>query len=142
MSGRVFVDTNVFVYLHDRAETEKGATARERLDRAVKAGQALVISTQVLQELYAALTRGAAPIRPRAEAEEAVRAASRLEVLAIDVPLVWVAMSRARESKLSLWDALIVESARASGCDLLLTEDLTHGQRIGGLRVESPFRPA
>ena len=33
MNGPVFVDTNVFVYLHDDAEPEKKQT-RRRLDRA------------------------------------------------------------------------------------------------------------
>jgi predicted nucleic acid-binding protein len=33
----------------------------------------------------------------------------------------------------SFWDALILEAER------LLTEDLQHGQKIEGLRVENPF---
>ncbi len=39
----------------------------------------------------------------------------------------------------SFWDALIIEAAVSAGADLLLTEDLQHGQRIEGLTVVDPF---
>jgi predicted nucleic acid-binding protein len=39
----------------------------------------------------------------------------------------------------SFWDALIVEAARRAGATRLLTEDLRHGQVIGGVRIENPF---
>jgi predicted nucleic acid-binding protein len=39
----------------------------------------------------------------------------------------------------SFWDSLIVAAARAQGCSLLLTEDLSHGQDLDGVRVVSPF---
>ena len=43
-------------------------------------------------------------------------------------------------SRLSYWDALIVESALQAGAVMLLTEDLQHGQTFAGLRVVNPFR--
>lgn len=43
---------------------------------------------------------------------------------------------------LSFWDALIVAAAQAAGCSHLLTEDLSHGQDLDGVRVVSPFRVA
>ncbi len=41
---------------------------------------------------------------------------------------------------ISLWDALILAAARASGAAELITEDLNHGQDYGGVRVINPFR--
>ena len=62
MSGeRTFVDTNVFVYLFDDSEPQTQGGARKRLEKA-QSEQELVVSTQVLQELYVALTRGKSPI--------------------------------------------------------------------------------
>ena len=58
----------------------------------------------------------------------------------IDAALVLRGVSLSREHGLSLWDALIVEAARAAGCARLLTEDLQHGRRFGAVRVENPFR--
>jgi len=42
--------------------------------------------------------------------------------------------------KLSFFDSLVVAAALEAGCRRLLTEDLQHGQRIEGLRIENPFR--
>ena len=36
--------------------------------------------------------------------------------------------------------AVIVETARNAGADVLFTVDLQHGQTIDGLRVVNPFR--
>ncbi len=40
----------------------------------------------------------------------------------------------------SFYDALIVVAALESGCIRLYTEDLQHGQQVGELLIENPFR--
>ncbi len=47
---------------------------------------------------------------------------------------------RSRSQSYAFWGALIVESALKAGARRLLTEGLQHGQRIGDLTVENPFR--
>ena len=37
------------------------------------------------------------------------------------------------------WDALVLRSAAAGACDVVFTEDMQHGQSLGGVRVENPF---
>ena len=39
----------------------------------------------------------------------------------------------------SFWDSLIVASARAQECGVLLTKSLFHDQDVDGLRIVSPF---
>ena len=41
---------------------------------------------------------------------------------------------------LSWWDALMVAAGLHQGCEMLLTEDLQHDQRIDNLRIVNPFR--
>lgn len=41
--------------------------------------------------------------------------------------------------QISIWDAMILAAARASGASLLITEDLNHGQDYGGVVVKNPF---
>ena len=41
--------------------------------------------------------------------------------------------------KYGFYDSLIVAAALEAGCKRLLSEDLQHGQRIEGLRIENPF---
>ena len=134
---RTFVDTNVLVYLFDASAPAKQEKAREILS-APDADATLVISTQVLQEFYVAVTGKLG--MPPDEAEKALRNLAALSVVQVDVELVLLAAGRSRKSKMSYWDALIVESALADGCERLLSEDLQHGQAFGSLRVQNPFR--
>ena len=85
------------------------------------------------------LASRAQPIAPPETAERAVRDAAALLVVHVDTALVLKAISESRRSRLSFWDALIVSAAGAAGCQMLLTEDLNHGQIIGGVHVENPF---
>jgi predicted nucleic acid-binding protein len=135
--GSAFFDTNVLVYLFDRSAGAKQKRARALL---AELAPTIVISTQVLQEFYVTTTAKLAPPLSPEDAESQVRNFSAFDVVSIDVALVRSAISLSREHKLSLWDALIVESAHARGCTRLLTEDLQHGREFGRLRVENPFR--
>ena len=40
---------------------------------------------------------------------------------------------------LSFWDALIIAAASRAKADKILTEDLSHGQKIEGILIENPF---
>ena len=66
MSGRAFLDTNVLVYLYDTDAPEKQGAARRVLDHGADDG-GLVISTQVLQEFYASVTKKFAKAAKRAD---------------------------------------------------------------------------
>jgi predicted nucleic acid-binding protein len=136
---RVFVDTNVLAYLFDDAEPTKQARARARLP-AEQRERDLVISTQVLQELYVALTRGKAPIATPELAARAVRAlAEGYTTVQVEVPLVLAAIETSQQGGISFWDALIIQAATRAGCRRLLTEDLNAGQTIEGVVIEDPF---
>jgi predicted nucleic acid-binding protein len=137
-ASRVFLDTNVLVYLHDESEPAKRKRSAERLAAELTRSE-LVVSTQVLQELYVALTRGPDPIRLPELAEQAVRDTAKLTVVQVDAPMVFEAITLCRAHQLSFWDALLIEAARSAGCSTILTEDLSHGQTLAGVRVENPF---
>ncbi len=139
MSDSAFIDTNVLVYLFDEGAPKKRDRARKRL-ASERAARDLIVSTQVLQELYVALTRGAKPIAMPDVAERAVREVAALTTVQIDAALVLEAVVASRQHALSFWDALIVRAAAQAGCDILLTEDMQHGQTIDGVRIENPFR--
>lgn len=135
-ADRVFIDTNVLVYLLDDAEPAKQSKAEDVL-RAEK--REIFVSTQVLQELYVALTKGRHPIAAPDIAEKAVREASFYSMVHVDTSLVLSAIGSAQKHQLSFWDALIVTAAASAGCDVLLSEDLNDGQVIESVRVENPF---
>ena len=41
--------------------------------------------------------------------------------------------------KISFWDALIIQAAEISGATILYSEELSHGQTYGSVRVVNPF---
>ena len=54
--------------------------------------------------------------------------------------LVLAALQTRERFAISYWDAAILEAARALGCEVVLSEDLSDGQDYDGVRVENPFR--
>ncbi|HEX6674259.1 MAG TPA: PIN domain-containing protein [Actinomycetes bacterium] len=136
MTERVFIDTNVFVHAEDEDEPAKRAVA-QRLIQELAAEERAVVSTQVLSEYVAAARRKLG--LSLAACREAVLLMCQLHVVGIRPEHVLGAIDLASVHSLSPWDALIVRAASASGCARLLSEDLSHGQVIDGVRVENPF---
>ncbi|MDR3688415.1 MAG: PIN domain-containing protein [Fimbriimonas sp.] len=130
----VFVDTNIFLCCFDNSDPSKRDTARNRV-----AGleDALVTSTQVLQEFYWNATKKLrmTPI----EAKRAVEHISLQKVIQIGPSMIVHAIDTSDAHRISFWDALIIEAAAMARCSTLLSEDLNHGQVIRGIKVENPF---
>lgn len=56
-----------------------------------------------------------------------------------DASLYANALSIADETGYSFYDALIVGSAIAAGCQVLLHEDLQHRRTVRGVEIQNPF---
>jgi predicted nucleic acid-binding protein len=139
MSGRFFLDTNIFVYSFDLSSAAKARKATELIREALST-QKGVISYQVVQEFFnVALRRFSQPMQT-ADAEQYLSTVFR-PLLAIhsSQALYAEALHLHAQSGLSWYDALIVSGANQARCDLLFTEDLQHGQRFGTLQVRNPF---
>ena len=139
MKERVFLDTNVLVYLFDADDPAKQRRVQALLsDRELRAQ--LILSTQVLQEFYVSVTRKlGTPLDPEA-AFQAVQDLAAFPVVQIDPPLILLAIQRSRKAKVSFWDALILEAALAAGATRLYSEDFQDGAVFGGLRIANPFK--
>lgn len=136
--GREFVDSNVLVYAEDVSAGAKRTTAVRLLERLWET-QTGCVSVQVLQEFFVTVTRKVPkPMAPDL-AEERVRDLSRWTVFAPGPADVLAAIGLARQHHLSLWDAMVVESAAQLGCSVLWSEDLQHGRRMRGLEIRNPF---
>ena len=85
------------------------------------------------------MTRKLATPIPMETAQAMVDELARLPVVATDAALVTAAIAGSRTWGISLWDALIVRAAEASGCARVLSEDLAAGVRYGSVVVENPF---
>lgn len=138
MIGPVFVDTNVLVYRYDMAEPAKRARALNWVTSLWESRTGR-LSYQVLQELYEVLTRKLRTAVPASEAQHIVRNLATWNPVAPDLATLeraWLVQTRL---SVSWWDALIIAAAQTCECQVLLTEDLQHGQAIGPLRIINPF---
>ena len=140
MTGSAFFDTNILVYAEDHDEPEKRAIALKLLAEHIAADD-FVVSAQVLNEFYVTVRRLKRPL----DAARALRALEQLTtfpVVPVTADLVVAAAVASETYQLSHWDALILETARAAGCTVVLSEDLNDEQDYGGVCVENPFKSA
>ena len=136
-----FVDTNIFVYSFANDDTVRAPVAQHLLDQ-LMAAQALMTSTQVLQELFVTLTRKG---DRRLRAEEVLRILDRItkfEVFTVGYAAIREAAELSGRDAFSFWDALVVVAAARSGATRLYTEDLPHGRTVLGVEIVNPFRRA
>ena len=138
MNGRVFVATNILVYAHDHTAGRKHDEARSLTQRLWNSEKG-VISTQVLQELYAALRRKSTVPLSVQEAERILKDYFMWEIVVNTRESVLRAISLETRYKISFWDGLILQAAERAGADLMYSEDLSHGQIYGNVKVLNPF---
>ena len=134
MKDRVFIDTNLWVYLY--SDETKGSIIRNIVN---KYFCSIVISTQVLGELFNVLIKKIR--RPKEEAKDIIsNLITNFGIKGIEELLVLKAIEINIKYKYSYWDSLIIASALEAGCYILYTEDMQNGQIIEGrLGIVNPF---
>ena len=103
---------------------------------------ALILSPQVLNEIYSVVSRKQA----FAAARSSIRGHLGDYMVWATAPFTTATLTGAWRLQdlhgVSFWDALLLASANAAGCRHFLTEDLNDGQLYGEVRVVDPFRHA
>jgi predicted nucleic acid-binding protein len=132
MTGKVFADTNVLLYLLGQDE------ARFTLARTLLTTRP-TISTQVANEFAAVAMRKCGKTRGEAVALT-VALLDCCEVRPVAESTVRLGLTILGRYQLSIWDSMILAAALEAGCETLLSEDMQHGQVIdGGLTLHNPF---
>jgi predicted nucleic acid-binding protein len=138
MSGKYFLDTNVFVYLFDATAPAKARKAARLVREAVDTGKG-VVSYQVVQEFFNVAFRRFARPMTVAEAEQYMITVFRPLLSIHSSPALYVeALRIAGKHRLAWYDSIIVASALESHCDTLYS-DFQQGRKIEGLHIQNPF---
>jgi len=140
MPGRYFLDTNVFVYAFDHSAQAKAAKAQKLIREAIRSGLG-VVSYQVVQEFFnVALHRF--PKKMSLEDAQQFLAITFRPLLAVhsSPALYSEALDLQAKHHFSWYDSLIVAASIESECEVLYTEDLQHGRKVGGVQIRNPFR--
>jgi predicted nucleic acid-binding protein len=139
MSDRFFLDTNIFVYSATDDDPAKARIATELIRKALSTHKGAV-SYQVVQEFFnLALKRFERRMNFENRQDYLARVFRPLLKIHSSLALYEEALRLHAAYRLQWYDALIVGAARESGCAILYSEDLQHGQNFGSLKVVNPF---
>ena len=137
MTAGCFLDTNVLLYA---VSTTPAEAPKRELARYLLAEDDWTLSVQVLQEFYVQATRATRPDRlSLTDAAALIKSWQRFTVQPIDAAVLDGALALHQAYPLSYWDAAILAAAQQSGCDLVLSEDMTDGHTYGTVTVRNPF---
>jgi predicted nucleic acid-binding protein len=136
MTVKAFFDTNILVYAavgagNDEPKRKRAMELVESMDFGT--------SAQVLQEFFVTVVRKASRPISAAQALEWIEQWTAFPCQAVDHQLVRIAIEQSERFAISYWDAAILAAAQALGADTVYSEDLSHGQQYGSVRVINPF---
>lgn len=139
MIEKIFVDSNIWVYLFASDDVNKNTCARNFIAENGLNNNILVISYQVLNEVAAVLK-----VKKKLSEEKirfVVETMLNLCLVQNFTKNILLKASMLRdEHNISYWDSLIVATALESGCSRISSEDMQHGQPIYGLKIHNIFR--
>lgn len=134
--SHVFIDTNILLYAHDLEAGQKREKALVIIENLWLAPYPPAISVQVLQEFYVNLLRKKINLEI---AQDVVTKYLAWEVIENSVALFNDALSLQKRYKLSYWDSLIVAAAKKAKAKEVWSEDLSHGQKVDGIKIFNPL---
>jgi len=138
MKDRIFLDTNIIVYAHDRSSGDKHAVAREIMDYLWESRRG-VISVQVLQEFYVCITNKILKPLSLKNAKLILEYLSTWDIVAYDKHLTLKSIDIQERYRFSFWDSLIIQAAIQGQTRILFSEDLPDGQAVMDMKILNPF---
>jgi len=136
MTDKVFIDTNLWIYLYDKKEEHKQLKINQLIREKY---YDIIISSQVLNEIYNIMSKKIKLDHSEIK-EIIIETMTNFEVAEIGVLDIMKAMEIKERYNFSYWDSLIVASAIENHCSILYTEDMQNNQIIENkLKIVNPF---
>ncbi len=141
------IDTNVLVYRVDARFPEKQRVARDVLNAGLEPDR-LALPHQAILEFVSVVTRprrdlqGGSLLSTSEALQEADVLMRQFPVLYPDAEVLTTAIRGAATYRLPWFDAHLWAYAEVNGLPEILSEDFSHGQHYGSVRVRNPFLAA
>lgn len=132
MKGKVLFDTNVLIYAF--SDDPRSVRAESLMS------EGGLVSVQNLNEFANVAKRKLGWSWEETEGALDVIGSLTGNPLPLTLDVHRRALAIARDSKLGLYDALVVAAAVSAGCETLYSEDMQDGRRIEGLTICNPFK--
>jgi predicted nucleic acid-binding protein len=133
-----FLDTNILVYAYDTSAGEKHVESVRLVNELWDCHNGCV-SIQVLQEFYVCVSKKAPHTIDVKQASQIIEDLNAWKVHSPEVRDVIGAIGLQQRFCLSFWDAMIVQSALQTNCEILWSEDFSDGQVLDGVKIRNPF---
>jgi predicted nucleic acid-binding protein len=138
MKDKVFLDTNIIVYAHDRSSGSKHAAAKEIMDNLWESRRG-VLSVQVLQEFFVCVTKKISKPLLIKNARVVLEYLSTWDVVTNDKYITLKAIDLQEKFRFPFWDSLVIQAAIQGQASILFSEDLPDGQAVKDLKIINPF---
>ena len=136
VTNRFTLDTNILVYAVNTDEPDKHKIASKILEAA--ADRDCLLSLQNLGEFFNAVRR-----KNVSSIDDAISITQiwqqLFHVIGATPDTYNEAVEYVRDHSISFWDAMIWVTAKQAGCAYILSEDMQHGRRLGGVESANPF---
>ena len=137
MIDRIFIDSNVWVYLFSHEEERKREIAEHYIANQGNANT-IIITYQVINEVTSALKK-------KGVAEQAIRSTieSLMKICVVQdysKEMLLLASELRDDHFFSFWDSHIVAGALTAQCTLLVSEDMQDGFTKDGLTINNIFK--
>jgi predicted nucleic acid-binding protein len=136
MKDKILVDTNLWIYLYGSNPEAK----RRRVEQLIQQNfERVILSTQILGELYHVVTRKGFQTQESAR-DIVVEMVATFPVSEIATANVLEALRIHEIYNYSYWDSLVIATAVLTDCATLYSEDMQHNQSVDGkTRIINPF---
>ncbi len=139
MNGRIFLDTNILVYIYDPLDPVKQNRAIAVVDQLIQTTRA-VISPQIVGEFFAATTRASRPLLTPSEAFIRINNYLAACIVVDMTRLISLEAIRGVETHhFGFWDAQIWATARLNQISNVYSEDFNSGATIEGVQFTNPL---
>jgi len=134
MKDRIFIDTNILIYLYSEDEIEK-----QQISEKLANQYSPIISIQVLNEICNVMIK-----KLNFGLQTVSKVIGELTeyciVKTITTETIQSAVKLVEKYKYSYYDSLIISSALENQCNKLYSEDMQHGQFIENqIKIINPF---
>jgi len=140
MIDKVFLDTNILVYLFDKSEKEKQTSVKKLVEDHLPQTR-MFVSIQVINEFINVTGKKiSSPISPSKQKEiiEFINDIFIITPLILNTTLS--ALEISQRYKFSFWDSLIISSALENKCSVLYSEDMQNGLSINNkIKIVNPL---
>ena len=137
MKDRIFVDSNIWIYLFTDDKGAKSTAASEYIAFGTENSR-LIVSYQVVNEVCCVLKK-------KNYTEQEIRSVAEdmmglCEVCGYSEKNIFLASELREKYSFSYWDSQVVASALLSRCDVLASEDMQDGLKMADLTIKNVLK--